>query len=189
MYAARILGFVVATLLLARPALAQGPLTPGVPGQGHLSGYVVADVWTFSGVSAGDTLVFAARAIGANGFAVDHTLTDPNGATRFGGYTSVTVRSILRITAPLSGTYSLRMQINAGSPASGDYEIVMLRLPGAFAVPPGDQGGPLTPGVTVNGQAMSGNPEAALVLDSTRCASASDRFARTSAAAWVRDSI
>lgn len=171
MHAARILGFVVATLVLAGPVMAQGPLTSGVPGQGQLNGPAEVDTWTFSGVSAGDTLIFAARALGPSGFAFDHTLAEPNGLVRIGGYTSNT--TFVRVTAIATGTYSLKTKFTSGSVVAGSYEVQLLRVPGAFAVAAGDEGGPLTAGVTVTGQTLWADPDP---WTFTGCAGATPRI-------------
>lgn len=151
MYAARVLTLFVVWLGLAWPAMAQGPLTPGVPATGQLASAADVDVWTLSDVEAGDALILGVRSLGPSGFAVDHTLTDPNGVTRLGGYTGSS--SVIHLQATATGTYTLTMTVHSSSVLSGSYDVQWLKVPGSFVVPAGDQGGPLTAGVAVTGQA------------------------------------
>lgn len=157
-------------LALAAPAWAQGPLTAGVPAQGSLSDPMEEDVWSFSGVDAGDTLILAIRSLGPSGFVPDFHLRSPSGNAGLAGFTSTSLVS--RVPVNEGGTYTLRMSLNQFSVPSGSYEVQLLKVPGTFVVPAGDQGGLLSTGVTVSGTAPAADPDP---WTFTACAGATPR--------------
>lgn len=171
MVPARWLSFVFALLVLAAPAFAQGPLASGVPTQGQINGQLDEDIWTFSGVSAGDSLILAVKNLGPSGFVPEFFLTGP---TQFDSlYVFTSNSAITRLQANESGTYQLKAKSYQFSTHVGGYEVQLIKVPGAFVVPAGDQGGPLTTGITVSGQIPAADPDP---WTFTACAGATPRI-------------
>ena len=168
---ARAVSLVLFLLVSTAPAAAQGPLTAGVPVQGQINGQFDEDIWTFGGVSIGDTLILAVRNLGPTGFVPEFYLTGP---TQFDSlYVNPSTSTIARIQVHETGTFQLRAKSSQFSTHVGGYEAQVLKVPGAFTVPAGDQGGALADGVPVNGQIPAADPDPFTL---TLCAGATPRI-------------
>jgi len=128
-------------------AFAQGAMTNGANHPGAISIAGELDEWTFM-AAQGDAISLS---IGEVLPATDPTfspwirLIGPNGvllASGFGGLVGQ-----IDVTAPLSGTYLVRVSSSDnGNDGTGAYLLTLAQTPGAFVVPPGDEGGALTNG-------------------------------------------
>ncbi len=109
------------------------------------------DAWTFDATAGDNVLLRIGQLSGGNGFDPRLRLYDPHGdwvASAAEGYAYTGASDAeLRVIAALSGTYTV--VVDSGSTSgSGDYRLHYLRVPGAFTVPPGDDGGALTKDAT-----------------------------------------
>lgn len=172
MYLARLLSFVLVLLTaLASTALAQGPLTSGVPAQGQIDSQLEEDIWTFAGVSVGDTLILAVKNLATSGFNPEFYLTGP---TQFDSlYITVSFSGIARMQVHEAGTFQLKAKAALFTGAPGGYQVQVLKVPGTITVPAGDQGGALTEGVQVTGQIPAADPDPFTL---TLCAGATPRI-------------
>ena len=168
---ARALSLLLLLLALAAPAWAQGPLTAGVPAQGHIDDQSEEDLWTFGGVAVGDTLILAVKNLGPGQFVPEFLLSGPTSFDTLYVFTSTS--SITRIQVHEAGTFTLRAKSYQFSSHVGDYQVQLIKVPGTFVVPPGDQGGALTDGATVNGQIPAADPDPYTL---TLCAGATPRI-------------
>lgn len=155
MVPARLFPFLLFLLALAPPALAQGPITLGVPHEGHIADQFEEDVWTIAGVSSGDSLIVAATNLTQGGFVPEFLVTGPTAFDSLYFYTSTA--SVARVRVNETGTFTLTASSYQFSTHVGDYRIVVLKAPGAFTVPGGDQGGTLAEGMAVAGLAPAGD--------------------------------
>lgn len=130
-----------------------GALSNGASHSGNLpSGDL--DLWAIT-AAPGDTLVVRAGAAGLN---PRLRLYDPEGAevaSAAGPYsTSRDATLTVRVTAP--GPYTV--VVMADNPdTSGSYTLHVARVPGAFVVSEGDEGGPLTNGAAHPGELPAGD--------------------------------
>ena len=136
-------------VVLSNPglALAQGAMTNGANHPGAISFPGELDEWTFT-AAQGDALSIS---IGEVLPATDPMffpwirLIGPNGVILDSG--SGALVGQIDITAPLSGAYTVRVSSSDnGNDGTGAYLLTMARTPGAFVVPPGDEGGALANG-------------------------------------------
>ena len=120
-----------------------GPMTSGGDYAGTNS-LGDLDLWSFT-AKTGDNLVLR---LGADGFYGNLSLYGPNGAllkTAASGFDAE-----LDYTATNSGTFTALVDAYSSS-GVGTYVLHLAQFPGAFIVPPGDQGGPMTNGATYLG--------------------------------------
>ncbi len=133
-----------------------GPLTNG---QNHDGTVDVGDLdaWTVT-AAVNDSLVFRIGELsGGSAFTPRITLYGPDGASlgsNWGG-----VDADLNHRATLAGTYTLVVQgYNYGD--AGSYRLRLVKAPGAFTVPSGDEGGALANGIGAAGTILVGDLDA-----------------------------
>lgn len=126
-----------------------GPLTNGANHPGRID-IGDLDVWTFTANQNEAALVRVGEV------PVDPGLPDPgfwpwlrvygpNGAYIGGSYNDLAAE--VGFIAPLTGSYTVVVgSADSGYDAEGDYRLRLAKVPGAFTVPDGDQGGALTNG-------------------------------------------
>ncbi len=120
-----------------------GPMTNG----GNYAGTITLgdlDLWSFT-ANAGDNIVLR---LGTVGFDGDLNLYGPNGVLLKTAASGVDAE--LDFTATNSGTFTALVRSYA-SGTTGTYGLHLAQFPGAFVVPAGDQGGPMTNGATYVG--------------------------------------
>jgi hypothetical protein len=133
-----------------------GPLTNGLTHTGEIvTGDL--DVWTFD-ATAGDRIsVHIGEIVDGGDFTPWIRLFAPNGtymSSRFGAAAA----EIEADVAPVTGTYLLLVASgDAGADGVGTYRLTMTHSPGPISVSPGDQGGPLTNGLTHTGEIVTGD--------------------------------
>lgn len=137
------------TAALAQLAcMAQVSLTNGWPNQGTIQVAGSSNVWTLS-ASAGDRVTLqVAKTSGGAGFSPSLEVFTPNGrsmGTRSGG-----VAARLDLQATETGGYSVVVKDTTSS-GTGTYQLQLAQVPGAFTLPPGDEGGSLTNGANQQG--------------------------------------
>ena len=134
-------------------ALAQGPMTNGDNHSGTISTPAEIDTWTFT-AALGDTLALRIGEVGANTtFNPWIRLISPNGTTldsQSGG-----LAAQITATAPLTGTY--QVAVTTASTGTGSYVLTLVKIPGAFVVPPGDEGGAMGAGLNHQGVIARGD--------------------------------
>ena len=127
-----------------------GPLTNGGNHAGVIDRSDV-DIWTVNVVS-GDRLVITAGEVGTDtAFLPYIRLFGPGGefVAHSWGYLAANVE----VAPAATGTYTVVVASNDGSrDASGSYILRMAKVPGAFSVPDGDEGGALANNRTVSGR-------------------------------------
>ena len=135
-------------LFSADTARAQGPLTNGWTHTGVIAVGAEVDSWTFS-ANVGDTIAIRVGEITqTNNFTPRIRLMNPLGAQQVTGSGPVVVG--VAATATNTGTFTVMIDGVAAN-ATGDYRVTLVKVPGATTVAPGDEGGPLTNGVTHTG--------------------------------------
>jgi hypothetical protein len=124
-----------------------GPMTNGANHAGKIHPRDL-DQWTFTAskddaisVSIGEVLVGGADP----GFSPWIRLRGPDGATL--GSSQGALVAEINGTAPLTGTYTVVVGSFTVPTAIGEYLLTLAQTPGAFVVPAGDEGGPMTNGV------------------------------------------
>ncbi|MFN8579516.1 MAG: hypothetical protein U0163_00860 [Gemmatimonadaceae bacterium] len=127
-----------------------GSNNPGVITIGDL------DRFTFT-ANQGDAIAISAGEVsGTTDFTPWLRLASPSGQI-LGNSSSATVAQI-HTTATATGTYTVVIGTgDSGNDGTGSYTLTVLRAPGAFVVPGGDQGGPMTNGATHNGTITVGD--------------------------------
>lgn len=156
MVAARLLTVLLVLMAAtALPARAQGPVTFGVPHEGHIADQLEEDLWTIAGVTSGDSLIVAATNLTQGGFVPEFLITGPTAFDSL--YLNTSTASVARFRVTETGTFTLKAKSYQFSTHVGDYRFVVLKAPGTFTVPAGDQGGTLTSGQAVAGQAPAGD--------------------------------
>src|SRR5262245_43494714 len=146
----------------ARLALAGMLVLPAAPGaqEAMVNGqnYVGAiaapgeiDTYTFT-AAAGDVIVLAVGEIGPDSdLSPWIRLFDPSFVPLSSVSGSLAAQTPL-IVAAATGTFTVQVASNdAGFDGTGDYTLTLARAPGAFAVSPGDEGGPMTNGANHTG--------------------------------------
>ena len=135
----------LAAVFSADPARAQGPLTNGWTHTGVIAVGAEVDSWTFLATN-GDTIVIRVGEISqTNNFTPRIRLMNPLGAQQVTGSGPVVVG--VAATATNTGTFTVMIDGVAAN-ATGQYRVTLVKVPGAFSVAPGDEGGPMTNGVT-----------------------------------------
>jgi hypothetical protein len=135
-------------LLYPGAVFAQGTLTNGYTHQGTISPVGDSDTWTFS-AAIGDRIVIRVGEITQTGsFTPRIRLQNPS-AVQIASAQNATAAEIA-VTATNTGTFTLIVD-DAGGVATGTYRLTLAKSPGDIFVAPGDEGGPLTNGVTYEG--------------------------------------
>ncbi len=141
-----------ATVTIADAEPAGDALINGFNHTGEIAVSGELDFWTFT-ATAGDAISLSAGEIaGTAVFSPWLRLRAPDGtqlASDIG-----TVAQVNVLAAPATGVYTVVMGSNTGggnTTGTGTYRLTLAQTPGAFVVPAGDEGGPLT-----NGQNHSG---------------------------------
>ena len=151
---------VCALTLVPGVASAQGPLTNGGNHAASISSVGELDTWTFSAalgdyisVSIGETLPAGLDPV----FTPWIRLQRPDGVQI--GTDTGALAAAISVTAPLSGTYTVIAADYYGN-KTGSYILHLIKAPGTFVVPAGDEGGPMTNGVNHVGRigALDGQP-------------------------------
>jgi len=138
----------LAAVFSADTARAQGPLTNGWTHTGLIGVGGEVDSWTFD-ANVRDTIVIRVGEITqTNNFTPRIRLMNPLGIQQVVDSGPVVVG--IAATATNTGTFTVMIDGVAAN-ATGAYRVTLLKAPGAFAVAPGDEGGPLTNGVTHTG--------------------------------------
>lgn len=132
-------------------ALVNGATQGGEILQGDL------DVWTFS-AGAGDRIaVNIGETRDDNDFRPWIRVWAPNGAS-LGSTSGVSAAVLDGLVAPLSGTYLVLVaSFDSGLDGTGAYNLTIAKTGSPVTVSGGDQGGPLTSGVAVNGGIQVGD--------------------------------
>ncbi|HYR91133.1 MAG TPA: hypothetical protein VE422_44160 [Terriglobia bacterium] len=122
-----------------------GPMTNG----GNHAGFIRVgdlDMWTFQAAKGDAISVKIGEVLTSEkdpGFVPWIRLRGPDGAQLGSDFGSLAAG--INATAPLTGTYTVLVSTNdAYGDATGNYLLTLARTPGAFIVPPGDEGGQLT---------------------------------------------
>src|ERR1051325_2566509 len=146
----KLLLLVIVGLALSRGvALAQGAMINGDNNNGSISGSGEIDVWTFT-ASAGDSISLSVGVVGTPTLRPKIQLQNPS-SVEIASDEGVTLAQV-DITAPSNGTYTVLISSGAGVPTgTGSYVLILAKIPGAFIVPPGDEGGPMTNGANHSG--------------------------------------
>ncbi|MCC7155820.1 MAG: RHS repeat protein, partial [Bryobacterales bacterium] len=117
-------------------------------GANHTGAIQLADLdqWSFQ-ANAGDAIsVSVGETTDTGSFWPWIRLRAPNGAQLGSGYGALSGH-INVASAPQTGTYTVVVaSADSGSNGTGTYHLTLAKTPGAFVVPSGDQGGPLTVG-------------------------------------------
>lgn len=144
--------FLCASLLLSalcESANAQGTPTNGWTHTGTIAPVADSDSWTFS-ASIGDRIVIRVGEISqTNTFTPRIRLQSPS-AVQIGLASGALVAEIT-VTATNTGTFTVIVDDNVGTTATGTYRLTLAKSPGEVFVAPGDEGGPMTNGVTYEG--------------------------------------
>jgi Viral BACON domain len=140
-------------------ALAQGAMTNGEIHSAAISSPGEVDTWTFT-ASQNDHISLSIGEVLPGGpdpgFVPWIRLQNPMGV-QIGSNSGALVGQI-SVTAPLSGTYTVLVASNdAFNDATGSYRLTLAKVPGAFVVPAGDQGGPMTNGQDHQGSIYVGD--------------------------------
>ena len=130
-----------------------GPLTNGWKQTGALD-IGDLDVWSFD-ANAGDTLVMRMASASYNPYI---RLYGPSGGlvATAGSGISGNLDASLSVLATNAGTYNAVVSSVSGN-STGSYLLNLARMPGAFFVAPGDEGGALAGGATPNGVIDAGD--------------------------------
>jgi trimeric autotransporter adhesin len=141
--------------LWTNTAFAQGALTNGWMHTGTIAPIGDSDTWTFS-ASSGDTIVVKVGEITqTNTFNPRIRLLNP-GAVQMAS-ASAAVAAEIAVTATNTGTFTVIVDDAVGTSATGTYRLTLAKSPGAVFVAPGDEGGPLTNGVSHQGNLPPGD--------------------------------
>ena len=121
------------------------------------------DMWTFS-ANQGDAVVLAIGEIPVGpatpnpGFWPWIRVFGPGGATLVCGNCWGNLVADMAATIPLTGTYTVVVSTaDSANDAPGDYRLNLARIPAAFGVSPGDQGGAMTNSVEHAGRIELGD--------------------------------
>ena len=146
----RLLTLVILGLALSRGvALAQGPMTNGDNHNGTISVSGEIDSWTFT-ANQGDSISLSIGVVGSPTLRPSIKLQNPN-SVQIASDEGLTIAQI-DLTAPLNGTYTVLVASGFGLPTgTGSYVLTLAKTPGAFIVPAGDEGGPMTNGANHSG--------------------------------------
>jgi hypothetical protein len=138
-----LLNVVAAIVLSCGSVFAQGAMTNGANHSGAISSIGEQDLWTFAATTGDAISVSIGEVAPLGAFRPWIRLRAPNGTTvdTDWGETEAGVGA----TATQSGTYTVVIADFSG-PATGSYLLTLAKTPGAFVVPSGDEGGPMTNG-------------------------------------------
>ena len=121
----------------------KGPLTNGENYAGVIAS-LETHAWTLT-ATAGDAIVISVGEVGADSAFTPYIglYTDTWVASNYGN-----LSAHISVNAPVTGSYTVYINSstvvqNAGA---GSYLLTLLKAPGAFIVPAGDEGGPMTNG-------------------------------------------
>ena len=139
-----------------------GALTTGLNHTGRIE-VGDLDMWTFS-ANQGDAVVLAIGEIPVGSATPDPgfwpwiRVFGPGGATLVCGNCWGNLVADMAATIPLTGTYTVVVSTaDSASDAVGDYRLNLARIPAAFEVSPGDQGGVMTNSVEHAGRIELGD--------------------------------
>jgi len=133
----------------AHEAAAQGTLSSGETGTGSILAGGGTTTWTFT-ANAGDAWVVRIGELTQSGALSPRIrVYSPSAVLLDWGFGAVAAEAAG--TAPASGTYTIEVGDNAGTTASGTYQLSLALSGHAVSVPVGDEGGALT-----NGQRHTG---------------------------------
>jgi hypothetical protein len=147
---------VAASFLVPSVAIAQGAMTNGENYAAAISAPGEIDEWTFT-AALGDYILLSIGEVPPGQPDPDFRpwirLRRPDGMEI--GSNAGVVAAQINIAAPLSGTYTVLVRDSTiGRPGStlGTYVLHFLKVPGTYAVPVGDEGGPLVNGANTAGR-------------------------------------
>lgn len=145
----------IACALFPAAASAQA-LTNGANQNGTIAAPGQIDSWTFS-ATVGDEIALSMAEVGADSAFVPWLrLIRPDGAQVASA--SAPLVAQINTTATQSGTYTVQAASNDGPhTATAAYTLILAKTPGAFVVPGGDEGGPMTVGTTHSGVITRGD--------------------------------
>jgi len=129
-------------------ACGQTALTNGLAQDGAISAAAETGTWTIAATKGDRVVVQIAKLSGGAAFTPAIEILAPNGlpqGTRSGG-----VAARLDIQAEFTGTYTVNVT-DANGTGTGTYRLRLAQVPLAFTVPTGDEGGPMTNGVSHQG--------------------------------------
>jgi predicted RNA-binding protein with TRAM domain len=152
----RILPVTVALCLASSPSNVQGQeaLTNGNAHDGGIEAIGEMDTWTITASEGERFTVQLAELTGGAGFTPKLEMLSPEGATLGTDVDGVVVR--LDIQAPVTGTFSAVVSDASGT-GTGTYRLHFAKVPGAFEVPVGDEGGALSNGQDHDGTIALGD--------------------------------
>jgi hypothetical protein len=112
------------------------------------------DMWSFT-AGGGDSLVVSIGELGADSpFYPWIRLYGPTGALIGSSYG--VLGGEISATAPASGTYTVVVDsADTGHSATGNYRVILARMPATFVVPAGDEGGPMENNILYTGTIQS----------------------------------
>ena len=114
------------------------------------------DLWSFTATQGEALIVAMAETQGDADFTPWIRLFAPNGDLVQDNWDGTAVQHAR--VAPSTGTYTLVVGTrDVGTDASGSYRLTLAKSPGAFTVPGGDEGGPMTRGVNHTGAITVGD--------------------------------
>ena len=148
------------TLAIAWPAgaLGQTPLRNGDNHPGSISVMGEVDEWSLSAAQGNHLTVSIGEIFEGEldpGFYPRIRLLRPDGVQV--GTDSDYLAAQVTVTAPLSGTYVVRVDDNSGQDRTGSYLLRLAQTPGEFMVPAGDEGGAMTNGANHPGKITLGD--------------------------------
>lgn len=148
--AAYAVGGAPATATIADAILAPGTLINGQNHTGRISAPGQLDTWTFTATQSETIILSVAETAGVADFTPWIRLLAPSGAVVQDNW-DATAAQVWR-TAPETGTYRVVIgSRDVGNDATGDYRLILVKVPGAYTVPSGDDGGTMSNGVNHTG--------------------------------------
>jgi hypothetical protein len=140
-----VLFVIVGLLWCPADGFAQGALTNGGNDSGVISVAGESDDWTFTASQGDAILLKIAEGVPNSALYPWIRLFGPTNAQL--ASSSGAVAAAITVTAPLTGTYTVRVTDgNTFQDKTGSYVLRLVKTPGAIAVPAGDEGGLLTNG-------------------------------------------
>jgi hypothetical protein len=133
-----------------------GPLTNGAIHTGEiLQGDL--DVWTFTATAGSRIAVHIGEITDTDDFRPWIRVWTPAGAT-LGSSFGTDAAELGDLIAPVTGTYLVLVaSADSGVDGTGTYRLTLANTPGPITVSPGDEGGPLTNGVSHTGAIVQGD--------------------------------
>ncbi len=153
----RLVRLAAAGLLLLPAALSgQGGMSNGLNYTAAISLPGEVDTYTFD-ATAGDIIMLGIGEVGPNGPFVPWIRLQRPDAVQIANQ-SGTQAAQIEILAPASGTYTVLVaSADAGLNDTGSYTLTLAKVPGAFSISGGDEGGPTTNGATHTGTVHIGD--------------------------------